>query len=211
MLNKVYFFFKDFRKNLRLKAIKKIVSEKVTLVGENQAFGPYSSVSLVYGSSKNDIVIHEHVDMFGTIHSCAGGKVIMHEWSKIGPHSDINSVNRVEIGKNTAIASRVTIIDNNTHSINPEDRLYMRHTPHGSRERSNQYSSNAPIIIGENVWIGTGARIQKGITIGDNSIIAAHSVVTHDVPANSIAAGNPARIVKTDIDKTTERIFPLKD
>lgn len=43
--------------------------------------------------------------------------------------------------------------------------------------------------------------IQKGVTIGDNSIVAANSVVTKDVPSNSIAAGNPARIVKTDIDK----------
>ena len=85
----------------------------------------------------------------------------------------------------------------------------MRHTPHGSREQNNRYSANAPIIIGENVWVGTNVRIQKGVTIGNNSIIAAHSVVTHDVPPNSIAAGNPARIVKTDIDKTTKPIFPL--
>lgn len=133
----------------------------------------------------------------------------MHEWSKIGPNSDLNAVNRIEIGKDTAIATGVTIIDNNTHSLNPEDRRYMRHTPHGSRERSNQYSANAPIIIGENVWIGSNARIQKGVNIGDNAIIAANSVVTKDVPANAIAAGNPAKIVKTDIDKTTPRFFPL--
>ena len=71
-------------------------------------------------------------------------------------------------------------------------------------------SDNSPIIIGNNVWIGTEARICKGVTIGDNAIIAANAVVTKDVPANAIAAGNPAKIVKTDIDKTTKPIFPLQ-
>ncbi|MBR3492655.1 MAG: acyltransferase [Bacteroidales bacterium] len=148
--------------------------------------------------------------MFGEIVSMNHGKVIMYDWSKIGPGSVITAVNRVEIGKDTAIANGVTIIDNNTHPINPQDRRYMRHTPHHSMERQNKFSANAPIIIGENVWIGTNARIQKGVTIGDNAIIAANSVVTKDVPANAIVAGNPAKVVKEHIDETTTPIFPLK-
>ena len=54
--------------------------------------------------------------------------------------------------------------------------------------------------IGDDCWIGTNVRICKGVTIGDNSIVAACSVVTKDVPANCIVAGNPAKIVKTGID-----------
>lgn len=208
---KIYCFFRDFSKSLKLKAATRLAKKNVTLVGNHQAFRKSSRIKLIAGSTKNDVVLLEHCDMFGTIVSYAGGKVIMHEWSKIGPGSTITAVNKIEIGKDTAIATGVTIIDNNTHPLNPEDRRYMRHTPHGSRERQNQFSANAPIIIGENVWIGSNARIQKGVTIGDNAIIAANSVVTHDVPANAIAAGNPAKIVKTDIDKTTSPIFPLKD
>lgn len=211
MIKKIYAFFRDFRVNVKLYFIKKAIKGKVTLVGEGHAFRVWSRVELSAGSTKEDIVLHDHVDMFGHIYSMAGGKVIMHDWSKIGRGSTITAVNRIEIGKDTAIATGVTIIDNNTHPINPDDRRYMRHTPHRSRERSNQWSANAPVIIGENVWIGSNARIQKGITIGDNAIIAANSVVTHDVPANAIAAGNPAKIVKTDIDKTTTPVFPLKD
>ena len=67
-----------------------------------------------------------------------------------------------------------------------------------------KHSVSSPIIIGENVWIGSNVRICKGVTIGDNSVIAACSVVTKDVPANAIAAGNPAKIVKTDIDKIND-------
>jgi len=55
------------------------------------------------------------------------------------------------------------------------------------------------ILLGDLVWIGQGATILKGVTIGNNSIIAAQSVVTKDCPSNAITAGNPARIVKTGI------------
>lgn len=211
MVRKIYNFLRHFGKNVKLIIVSIRIKKIVTLIGKNQSFKLSSGVKLSRGSKKTNVILHEHCDMWGTIISIAGGTVIMHDWSKIGPGSVITSVNRVEIGRDTAIAMGVTIIDNNTHPLNPEDRRYMRHTPHHSRERGNEYSANAPIIIGENVWIGTNARIQKGVTIGNNAIIAANSVVTHDVPANAIAAGNPARIVKTDIDKTTTPIFPLSN
>ena len=54
----------------------------------------------------------------------------------------------------------------------------------------------APIHIGSKVWIGAGVIVTKGVTIGDNSVIAAGAVVTHDIPSNVIAAGVPARILK---------------
>ena len=77
----------------------------------------------------------------------------------------------------------------------------MRTTPHGSDARSMIHSVYAPVKIGKNVWIGQKSRICKGVEIGDNSIVAANSVVTKSVPANCIVAGNPAKIVKTDIDQ----------
>jgi acetyltransferase-like isoleucine patch superfamily enzyme len=69
-----------------------------------------------------------------------------------------------------------------------------------SQYRSWIYSMSKPIKIGSNCWLGEYSRICKGVTIGDNSIVAASAVVTKDVPPNSIAAGNPAQIVKRDID-----------
>ena len=117
-------------------------------------------------------------------------------------------INRVEIGAYTAIAPEVTICDNNNHPVCPAFRKKMRMTPEGHIMRSWKYSANAPITIGENCWIGSNSRICKGVTIGDNAIVAACSVVTKDVPANSIVAGNPAKVVKTDIDILPEPIFP---
>jgi maltose O-acetyltransferase len=54
----------------------------------------------------------------------------------------------------------------------------------------------APVVIGDNVWIGHDVSIMKGVTIGDNAILASGSVVTKDVSANVIVAGNPASMVK---------------
>lgn len=118
----------------------------------------------------------------------------------IGDNSHIKCVCKIVIGSYTAIANNVTICDNNNHPVNPLDRKIMRQTPSGSFERSWINSASAPIVIGENCWIGENSRICKGVTIGDGSIVAANSIVTKDVPSNCIVAGNPAKVVKKNID-----------
>ena len=55
----------------------------------------------------------------------------------------------------------------------------------------------APITIGNNVYVGTGAAFLPGVTVGDNVVIGAHAVVTHDIPSNSVAVGIPARVIKS--------------
>lgn len=87
----------------------------------------------------------------------------------------------ITIGDGSQIGHRVILATLN-HGIKPED----RHTLYP-----------APITIGRNVWIGSGATVVPGVTIGDNSIIGAGSVVTKDVPENTIVAGVPAKIIRT--------------
>ncbi|MEI6212126.1 MAG: DapH/DapD/GlmU-related protein [bacterium] len=72
-------------------------------------------------------------------------------------------------------------MDNDYHSV--EDRR--------------QPGVSAPIILGCNVWLGVRVIVLKGVTIGDNAVIGAGSVVTHDIPANSLAAGVPARVIRS--------------
>ena len=62
--------------------------------------------------------------------------------------------------------------------------------------REKQYQYNMPIHIGRNCWIGAGALIMPGVTIGDNTVIGAGSVVTRDIPANVVAVGNPCRVLR---------------
>lgn len=68
---------------------------------------------------------------------------------------------------------------------------------HGFAPEERQSMLSAPIVVGRNVWIGSNSTILQGVTIGDNSIIAAGSVVTKDVPANAIVAGVPARFIRS--------------
>lgn len=69
------------------------------------------------------------------------------------------------------------------------------------------YQYNAPVHIGRNCWIGAGAIIIPGITIGDNTVIGAGSIVTKDIPANVIAVGNPCRVLREINEHDREYYF----
>lgn len=62
--------------------------------------------------------------------------------------------------------------------------------------RREKYEAAQPIVIGDNVWLGAGALVLAGVTIGENSVIGAGAVVTKNVPANVVAVGNPARVIR---------------
>lgn len=72
---------------------------------------------------------------------------------------------------------------------------------HGFKPENRADLIPAPVRIGNKAWIGSGSIILPGITIGENAIVAAGSVVAKDVPANAVVAGNPARILRENIDK----------
>lgn len=185
------------------------LKKRCTPQDDTVRFAKGCNIKLNMGGGKNQIVIGKNSRIYGCIIVCASGKVTLGQHVAIGPKTRVMAVNNVTIGDYTETGPDVTICDNNNHPVNPADRMVMRFTPAGAKERSWIYSSNAPVVIGKNVWIGEHARICKGVTIGDGSVIAANSVVTKDVPALSIAAGNPARIVKENID-LVPRFFPDK-
>lgn len=96
--------------------------------------------------------------------------------------ASITCANYIKIGKNLHMAREAAIRDYDGHFI-----------------ESPFYRTSKPIIIGDNVWIGFGATILKGVTIGEGAIIAARAVVTKDVPPFSIVAGVPAVVIKENI------------
>ena len=201
MFIRLYYALLKWRKQ---KMFKKNASVNL----DNVSISDKANVFIYWGSTHKDIVIEDGCIVEGTLLSASHGQIHMGKHSKIGADSHIRCVEKVVIGDYSAIANHTVICDNNNHPVNPADRMIMRLTPPGSDERSWRHSDHAPIIIGKNVWIGEYCRICKGVTIGDGSVVAANAVVTKDVPANCIVAGNPARVVKTDIDKTIPRKFP---
>lgn len=178
-----------------------LFKRNATIIGSEHIFGNSANISIENGSIKEDVIIENNVWIHGDICSQNGGKIHLGKYTKIGYNTYIQCVNRIEIGDYTRIAINVYISDNNNHPISPIYRQYMAQMPENDDSRRWRHSANAPIIIGRNCWIGQNVRIQKGVTIGDNCVIAANSIVTKSIPANCIAGGNPAKVLKTDIDK----------
>lgn len=102
-----------------------------------------------------------------------------------GHFNSIRCIQNIQIGNDCFFASFVRVSDNNGHPINPADRHKS-----GSTIPLNEIK---PVVIENNVWIGELAVILSGVRIGENSIVSAGSVVTKDVPKNSIVMGVPAR------------------
>jgi acetyltransferase-like isoleucine patch superfamily enzyme len=108
--------------------------------------------------------------------------------SRIGHGSSFTVGKSITIGRDCRIAIHVTIFDSPGHPSDPEARRAGQ--PVGENEV-------LPVVLGDNVWVGQNAIIFPGVTIGDNSIVAAGSSVMVSVPANVLVAGNPARQVRS--------------
>jgi acetyltransferase-like isoleucine patch superfamily enzyme len=106
----------------------------------------------------------------------------------LGNNCHIGCINHIEIHKNVLIGSNVLITDH-AHGISSN-------ISSPAPKKNQDLFSKGPVIIGENVWIGEDAVILPGVTIGNNSIIGAGSVVTKNVEPNSVYVGNPAKKIK---------------
>lgn len=95
------------------------------------------------------------------------------------------------VGANTKIGADCIILDSDAHSLD--------HIQRANRSSDRQNAKKSGITIGENVLIGTRCIILKGVTIGDRSVIGSGSIVSKSIPADCIAAGNPARVIKQNI------------
>ena len=91
-------------------------------------------------------------------------------------------VGRITIGEDVQIGPNVQLLTA-THPIEPEP-------------RRSKWEGSRPITIGNNVWLGGGVIVCPGVTIGDNTVVGAGAVVTRDLPANVVAVGNPARVIR---------------
>jgi acetyltransferase-like isoleucine patch superfamily enzyme len=108
-----------------------------------------------------------------------GGTITVGEDTFLNEGTSVVAHHRIEIGHSCRIGELVGIFDTDHHAVDALSPLRL-----------------APVTIGDNVWIGRGAMILPGVTIGDNAVVAAGSVVTASVAANTLVAGNPARLVR---------------
>jgi acetyltransferase-like isoleucine patch superfamily enzyme len=136
------------------------------------------------------------------------GSITVGDNCSIGSHTRMDCRERIELGNNVLISWEVLMADFDPHSTDPTVRRremeyshymtwprFAKLPPPAFRRDEMRFNAKA-IVIEDDVWIGTRAMIMKGVRIGQGSIIAARSVVTHDVPPYAIVAGNPAVVVK---------------
>jgi acetyltransferase-like isoleucine patch superfamily enzyme len=121
-----------------------------------------------------------------------GGKIRVHEGevsigakTVIGQECTISAFQRVSIGRECILADRVMLIDFD-HGVTEVERPIRLQ---GIYKRD--------VSVGHNVWMGYGACVLRGVSIGENSVVGTSSVVTTDFPANSVLAGAPARMIRT--------------
>ncbi len=108
-------------------------------------------------------------------------KLILGINSFINSNCKIRCHKSITIGDNCAISHDFTVMDSNAHSINGDKKTL-------------------PVIIKDHVWVGTRVTILSGVTIGEGAVIAAGAVVTKDVPPNTIVGGNPAKVIKKNVE-----------
>lgn len=128
----------------------------------------------------------------GTAQILRGVRVFVHDGAhlEMGDRTYINDCSTVtcfesiKIGSECSISWHTNILDTNVHELVIAGRPKPR---------------SAPVFIGDHVWVGTGATILAGISIGENAVVAAGSVVTADVPGRVVVGGNPARIIAEDV------------
>lgn len=128
-----------------------------------------------------DLILYEGV----CVRITEGAKCTFGHHTYLNRSTSIDCTLEISIGDYCAISDNVQILDSDFHTITHDGISSI-----GSR----------PIHIGNHVWIGRSAIILKGVTIGDGAIIGAGSVVTRDVPPRCLAVGNPARVIKENVE-----------
>jgi acetyltransferase-like isoleucine patch superfamily enzyme len=197
-LNKV--FYNIYKASGKLKCIlyKITLGENVSVIGnpiisrsENDEIKIGSDSSLISKSKYTALGVNKPV-ILRTLYTNA--KIIIGKDCGLSG-TVICSAEEIKIGNNCLIGADVVITDTDFHSIQPENRRY---------ERRKEKINHGRVKIGNNVFIGTKSIVMKNVEIGDNSVIGAGSVVTKSIPANVIAAGNPAVVIKSLLRKEKE-------
>ena len=173
---------------------------KVATIGTNFCEREYKKMNgsqcKIYNlNSRDKVAIGNYVKLDGTLSCNKRGSISIGDYTVIRSGSLLSADNQISIGNFCFISSDVLIYDNNGHPTSQclrREQLRRLHV-----EPLNNYEAvNDPVIIHDDVWVGNRAIILKGVTIGKGAIVAAGAVVTKDVPARMIVAGNPAKVVK---------------
>ncbi|MEZ8382351.1 DapH/DapD/GlmU-related protein [Vibrio splendidus] len=192
MVRLVYFFYKNimsifnFITNFFVLKVNKVKHHKIPFIDGVIFIRNRGSIEIYDGVRINSCYRSNPIggNCFMSIVTDVNGKVIIKE--NVGlSNTAIYSKVKIEIGSNTMIGGDCKIYDNDFHSLDIHERLHGLDSPNCSE-----------VIIEENVFVGGGTIILKGVTIGKNAVVGAGSVVTKSIPSGQIWAGNPAKYIR---------------
>ena len=120
--------------------------------------------------------------------------------------SNLVASTHIKIGHNVLLSWGIDVVDHNSHSIDALER--RADVPNWLRGEKNwTHVTTASVVIEDDAWVGMRSIILKGVTVGEGSIVAAGSVVTKDVPAWCIVAGNPARVIREGLNRIEKTAY----
>ena len=187
--NKTYFKFKGIRFGQGL-----TVYNKIYVTGPRGHITIGKNLHFTSGAGVNPICSN----VCGCIHTANAAATIV-----IGDNVGISSAciwaqERISIGNHVNIGGKCLIIDTDVHQI---DFMARRDSKNTRPSDKRTFVQSAPIVIGDDVWIGANCQILKGVTIGSRSVIGAGSIVTKSIPEDCIAAGDPCRVIRQIVSR----------
>lgn len=152
---------------------------------------------LVNLDERSHVTIGSRAIVRGILKNERGGRIELGPGVYIGDGVIISAAAEVVIGAHTMMAHGVQVFDNNTHPIDASERVKHLRMIVGEEAAMPVSVGKAPIRIGQRCWIGMNSMVLSGVTIGDDTIIGAGSVVVNDIPGGVLAVGNPARVARS--------------
>jgi acetyltransferase-like isoleucine patch superfamily enzyme len=176
--------------------IQRILLRATCQLAQGARLGRTARIRNIAGDSKKitigkDSIVQGELAVFAH-----GGNIQLGDWCYVGEQARIWSASSIAIGDRVLIAHAVNIFDNLTHPIRAAERhAQFREIAKSGHPRDISLGER-PVRIKHDAWIGAGAFVLRGVTVGTGAIVAAGAVVTKDVPPYCLAAGNPASIVR---------------
>jgi len=182
---------------------RRLLGRATCVLGERAVVLPRARILNAGGDSRRIFIGDQSLiegELFVFAH---GGRISIGKCCYVGPGSRIWSAGSIDIGDRVLISHNVNIFDSLTHPLSPRARHAQFLAIASTGHPKSIDLAEEPVRIGDDAWIGAGAVILKGASIGARAIVGAGAVVTHDVPAATIVAGNPARSIR---ELTTEEL-----
>ncbi|MBR0883354.1 acetyltransferase-like isoleucine patch superfamily enzyme [Bradyrhizobium japonicum] len=176
--------------------IQRLIGRATCRLQQNAVLGSRARIRNIRGDS-DKITVGQHSRILGELLTFAhGGEISLGEWCYVGEGSRIWSAASIIIGNRVLISHSANVFDNLTHPLGAAARHQQIRQIFSHGHPRDISLDESPVRICDDAWIGAGAMVLRGVTVGEGGVVAAGAVVTKDVPAFSVVAGNPAVLIR---------------